>query len=142
MVDTQRYWDGSTWTEHRAPAAAAAQAMGTPGAPLESSPAVPDTWAWIVAGSPLLAVLIVFAVPGQALATLVPGVVALVAAVVDANVLARTVKMGAGAGLLAFFLPPLYLVLRTIRARSTPFIPIAWVLALLVTLALANILSV
>ncbi len=69
---------------------------------------------------------------------MVPGLVAIVAAVVDVNVLARTVKMGAGAGRLAFFLPPLHLVLRTVRARSTPLIPVTWVLALLVALALAN----
>lgn len=161
-----RYWDGRAWTGHQVPRSEqSAQPGGPPSAPTSSSPSSPDspssldsptetatpssTYAWLLAATPIillavnavLALLIPGDTPGVGSSVALGLVIGLVFA--DSQVLERAgVRVSKWWGVL---LLPVYLILRTKRARSTAAIPLTWfglVLgSLVVSLALPPVLD-
>lgn len=120
MADTQRYWDGSKWTDHVAP--------GRPG--VNSSPAsraVDPTYAWLVALLPLAATALIYFVPGTgALAVACIGLLVLTVALAEADCTRlknQGIKINSG---LALVLVPAYLFKRASRTGSSPALPIVW----------------
>jgi hypothetical protein len=127
MVNTRRYWDGQKWTEHRQERTAAPSSNPTPLAPAEPPTKPTTAYAWTVALLPLaFVVLAVAAINYPALSTgttLVYLAVASLLCYLDSRVLRRH---GLDAGQWWLFLIPVYLIVRTRRASSTPAIPIVW----------------
>lgn len=120
MVDTQRFWDGRSWTNSIAPTNAPASALHTePGKPRDD-----NTFAWTVALLPVLLLpLDYFAPQASAVSWPLVVIVTVVLVTLDTKRLERRgIHSGAGWALLV----PVYLILRTIRAKSTPAIPIVW----------------
>ena len=107
----------------------------TPDAPARVDP----TYAWALAATPLVAALLPLAFPtiSDTAALWVAVAINSVLVVADLNRL-KAVGIEINA-LLALLVVPLYLVLRTKRANSTPAIPVVWVAAFLVALALPNL---
>lgn len=129
MAATLAYWDGNGWTDHVAPAGTGSTAAPRSGS-WNTSPDVDrdePAFAWTIAVMPALWLPFDYFMPefstsGYAffLAVVLVGILASW----DAKRLAsRGVDVSAVWG---FLLVPVYLIQRTLRAGSTPFIPIAW----------------
>lgn len=125
MKATRRYWDGEAWTGHVAPdeqtsAPPAAGSVTTPGR-------VDPTFAWAMALAPLLAFAGLYVLPGlEVLGVLSFGlaVLTVILAFLDAARLQRAgVEISAAWSLL---LGGVYLIVRTVRAKSTPALPVVW----------------
>ncbi|GAA2114865.1 DUF2510 domain-containing protein [Nocardioides bigeumensis] len=131
MRDTQRYWDGSQWTDHSAP-----MPHQPSHAPASPTPKVDPSFAWALAATPLLGLVIYYLIPDGGWST-----VFLIAAWVGAFALAwadskrlESAYVDANPAT-ALLLPILYLWSRTKAAKSTPAIPLAWVASAVVYLA-------
>lgn len=155
MVNTRRYWDGQNWTAHVAPndapthagtqaapasAVPALSGVAGPGAPAsppsgpslrilgQQKPADERAFAWTLAALPLAWVVVDYAFPqlSYSRATFLVGwILAGWLAARDAQKLHENGAKAPSAWW-GFLLPPVYLIQRTLRAKSTPFIPILW----------------
>jgi hypothetical protein len=96
------------------------------------------TFAWTLAVSPIIAAILPLAFPTIDEASAFGAAVLLnsVLAIADQS---RLSKVGVNINLLwALLLVPVYLIVRTVKAKSTPAIPVVWCAAVLVSLVLAN----
>jgi hypothetical protein len=124
-----RYWDGADWTGYRAPTTG----QGSVGPEFAGErPARAETkWAWLLAVTPAIFLLMnaVAALLGGAAGAQAPlsgAAIGLVVGLVlqDSKALAKAgVRVSKWWGVL---LLPVYLVLRTVRARSSIGIPLVW----------------
>lgn len=122
------YWDGARWTDGRK---ADQPGSGTASTPTSVDTVRPDsTYAWAIALLPLALVAIQYLAPSVGAST---GLI--VAAFVATVVLCfldmqRLKHSGVEAPPdIAVLLVPLYLIARTVRAKSTPAIPLVWFVA-------------
>ena len=99
---------------------------------------VDPTFAWTLAAAPLLFAFLPLAFPNidGATAFWVAVIVNTVLAIADAS---RLNRAGAHISLLlAWFVIPVYLIVRTIKAKSTPAIPVVWFVAFFASLIIGN----
>jgi hypothetical protein len=122
VPDTERYWTGGQWSDVFRPV-------------VKSKPT--SVFAWVLCAVPLTTPLVAMAAP----ALYVMAAPTLVVAIVLNSVLAvldeKKVREAGGPHVsvgLAIFLTPIYLIVRTRRVRSTPWIPVAWFAAFLVSI--------
>jgi hypothetical protein len=137
LARTLRYWDGNAWTGRRAPATGQATHSPPPGAVLGADER-PDEmrFVWLIALLPVLWLPFDYFMPDFSLST--PAAFAsfvLTGALAQADaakLLERGVRVRA---LWGWLFPPVYLILRTKRARSTVAIPLVYFAGLAVSLA-------
>jgi hypothetical protein len=106
---------------------------------------VDPTYAWTLAATPLLAALVPFAVPTlDADAQAGIGLVLALAAQIGLGLLDHSRLREAGVDISSgwILLTPGYLIVRTMRARSTPAIPVVWFLAAFASLVVASLVPV
>jgi hypothetical protein len=122
VPDTERYWTGGQWSEVFRPVA-------------KTKP--PSMFAWLLCAVPLIAPLMAMAAP----ALYVMSAPILVVAIVLNSVLAvldeKRVREAGGPHIsvgLAILVTPIYLIVRTRRVGSTPWIPVAWFAAFLASI--------
>jgi hypothetical protein len=135
MAANRRYWDGTAWTPHVASADVPPAATPPPGGRRSAgdgaaSPNTDTAFAWTLATLPLACIPVDYFVPEAAASSVT--ILAFWAfsgalAKADAQRLKHRDITTSWGWVLLF--PPIYLIQRTRRAKSTAFIPILWATA-------------
>jgi hypothetical protein len=137
LSHTLRYWDGNAWTERRAPATGQATDSPPPGAALRADERTDEArFVWLIALLPVLWLPFDYFLPDFSLSTpALFGTFLLIGALASADAAKLSERGVRVPALWGWLFPPVYLILRTKRARSTVAIPLVYFVGLAASVA-------